>query len=152
MISYRWLHYRMALPLLKGFDVPKALGLFDKATQALGGLDLKKDPQAILAALGPDLFSEVVAFILSINPADAQRLALIAGSTVEDLEAILDDPAKDAEAMQVVGRLSAEEVVARVLFFIGMRGTSSTSAPGSSPSATTSNPGAPPISDSSSAT
>jgi hypothetical protein len=125
MSVYKWLHFKNAIPILANIDIPTALGLFQRATKAIAELKASSEGEpstaAMIDALGPDFLQDVMVLVRSLDPNALTRLAMIASASVDELEECEDKPAKEKELLRVVARMEPGEVIAKVLFFIGLR-------------------------------
>ena len=140
---FAWLHYERALPLLGGIDVAKAVEVFSEATKIDAELRASGAPRtaaSFLALVPPGFAEKVMALIQGVDLIAVRKLALIASSSVEELEEFALAPAKEQEAMGRIGRMSPAQVIAHVLFFMGMRPNAAGSVPVSSPQTETTNP------------
>lgn len=136
MSRYHWLHLQEALPLLATLPLPGALGLWARFTAATAALPPGATVLEAVTALGSEFLPDLSAVLQQMDPKSLRRLAMIAAASIDDLEGIVDDPAKEAAALTAVGRMDPLEVVGYALFFLGMRPSAGTLARGSSGSAT----------------
>ena len=129
---YPWLHYEKALPILAVIDVPKALSLAQRYEVATKDLPKEASPTGLFSALDAKFLADFMDLLRSLDPKNVRRLAMIALAKFEDLEAMDLNPALEQAALSEIGRLSPAEVIAAVLFFMGMRGPASSPAQSSS--------------------
>ena len=126
---FKWLHYEQALPILAKADIGKALRIY---TTLAKQIEAAGSSSVVLETLGGEIVTELTSLLQSFDPSSVRRLAAIASLSITELEEFLASPEKEKEVLTKVGRMEASEVIALVLFFIGVRLNLGPPSPGSS--------------------